>query len=248
MFSSFKSSSASASFSSSAAAGVGDGKVVSRFVLLRTKYEGKDKLRRKSHKSKDLAPHSGLVAALHSTAVSSTGTPMSSLVDPDVVYDFRFVQNSSATAVSSVWSGSNNLDPTASSEWSSISSLFLMYRMHSCRVTIVPSGALPGNATSNPTLGVSINLGEVSTTPTSINGAVSPPNGRVISLLPGMPHKDYQWTTGDVSSRFEFQVVGTSGTPYAGAYGQLQYYGFASSSAATFFILLEYIVQMRGRA
>jgi len=250
MFSSYvKVSSSSAASSSSAPSGPGEGKVVTRFVLLRTKYEGKDKSRRKSYKSKDLSSHAALVSGMHSAAPGSSSAVMASLVDPDVVYDFRFVSNTTATAASSVWAGSVNFDPTSTSEWSSVSSLFLMYRLHSCRVTVVPGGFLPTTpGSSNPSLGCAVNLGEINTTPSTVNLAITPPNGRVISLLPGMPHKDYQWTTGDVSNRFEFQIVGSPGTVYAGSWGQFQYYGFAPATTTTFFMMFEYIVQMRGRA
>jgi hypothetical protein len=231
---------------------VSDIKVHPTFRLKQTFYEGKDKARRKSHVVSDLRPHQALVAAVSSgsTAVSgsSMGSVMSSLVDPDVVYTFRFVNSSTVTASGGIWNGSVNLDPTATSEWSSVSNLFQQYRLRFARATIVPAPDTNGTGKSNPFVAAGIHLGEITTSPGTLSAAFAVPDGRIISLDPGMPHRDYQWSTGDISKRFEFQLVGAAGTPYAGAYGLFWYYGFANLTSSTFQVALEIEVDMRGRA
>jgi hypothetical protein len=245
---------AKASSSSSMASGsMGDVKVKPAVCLYRTRYEGKDKARKKAHVTGDMRPHLGLVVALKTPSAeftsSASSAMLASLVDPDLVYEFRLVSSGTATASTNIWFGSVNLDPTATSEWSSITSLFAMYRLRSARVTVVPAPDTGATGKSNPYIAASINLGEIGTNPGSLNAAMANPNGRMISLTPGMPHRDYQWFTGNISSRFQFQETsGGSLDPYAGAYGQFEYYGFSNGASSTFQYALELEVELRGRS
>jgi hypothetical protein len=249
MFSFTKASSSSSMVSGS----MSDVKVKPAVCLCRTRYEGKDKARKKAHAPEDLRLHLGLVAALRTPAAelgsSASSAVMASLVDPDLVYVFRLISSGTATASTNIWFGSVNLDPTATSEWSSITSLFNMYRLRSARVTVVPAPDTGATGKSNPYIAASINLGEISTNPGSLNAAMVNPNGRMISLIPGMPHRDYQWYTGNIASRFQFQETsGGSLDPYAGAYGQFEYYGFSNGASSTFQYALELEVELRGRS
>jgi hypothetical protein len=230
---------------------VAEVKVHPAACLKRTAYVGDDKARRKAHKGNDLRSHQALISATRKpreSLDSSSSMVYASLVDPDVIYTFRFVSSNTVTAVTNIWNGSANLDPTGSSEWASISALFGQYRLRSARATVVPAPDTAATGKSNPYIAAGINLGEISTSPGTLNAAMAVPDGRVITMIPAMPHRDYQWTTGDMSSYFQFQLVGTTGTPYAGAYGLFWYYGFANGTSSTFQVVYEYEVDMRGRA
>jgi hypothetical protein len=175
---------------------------------------------------------------------------MPSLIDPKQIYTFRLTNTGTASSSTGLWQGFFNIDPTTSSEWSSISALFAQYRIAGVKWTIVPMAQdiTSGTAVSRPALMCSIDIGIINTSPANLASVADNPNARYISLLPGMPHESYQWSVAGLQNEFMWATVSSGPAPYAGSYGEVQFYGNSYGSNDNFSWMLEYEVQLRARS
>jgi hypothetical protein len=174
---------------------------------------------------------------------------MASLVSPTQEYEFRTVNSGSITASSGIWAGAPKFDPTVQAEWSSFSAIFDEYKVIGAKITFIPYFSSSGSTelgTVGPFVVCGANLGSFGTNPTSVANCMECANARVIYLSPGGPHAQYAVTA--LTPHLEYQTMGSSGTPYAGAYGQFSVYGsdfFSSTNIISYTI--ELFVKLRAR-
>jgi hypothetical protein len=186
-----------------------------------------------------------------SSSASSSDSSMSvysSLVDPMQIYTFRTYTIGTVTASVNTWAGYVNFDPTASGEWSSISSLFGEYRLSGIRMTLVPTTQnSSGGNSSAPSIIGAVDMGLVGTPPSAAGNVADNPNARYISMQVGMPHTNYQWVTTGMERYMSWQIMGSGQTPYAGAYGSFIFWGKSVGASDTFVYYLESFCQVRAR-
>jgi hypothetical protein len=182
--------------------------------------------------------------------LSSTMTSLfASLVSPTQEYEFRTVNSGTITAGSGIWAGAPKFDPTTQAEWSSFSNLFDEYKLIGAKITFMPYFNSSGSTelgTPGPYVVCAANLGSFGTNPTSVANCMETANARVIYLSPGGPHSQY--VVECKTPHLEYQIMGSGGTPYAGAYGQFSVYGsdFYSSSNMIAYVI-ELFVKLRAR-
>jgi len=195
--------------------------------------------------SRVVVPKRALSAAQGESDLSGA---YSFLVDPKLIYEFRLVQLQTLTAAVNVLAGYVNVDPTASDEWSSMSGLFSVYRVKTARLTICPINSGSTSTTNGrPWLIVATEVGLNSVTPNNGQKAMDAPNSRIISLMPGMPHENYQWQFTKGTLPLSWQALTGSLEPYAGAWGQFSFYGQTAGASDTVQTAVEIVVEMSGR-
>jgi len=173
-----------------------------------------------------------------------------SLVSSLQEYEFRMVNSGSITASSGIWAGAVKFDPTVTAEWSSLNSIFDEYKVVGAKITMIPYFNSSGSTelgTSGPFVILNAGLGLFGTNPTSVANAMEVPNAKVVYLSPGGPHDQYTLST--KVTGLQWQTMGSSGTPYAGAYGQFGLYGsdFYSSTNIISYVF-ELNVMLRARS
>jgi len=192
-----------------------------------------------------------------SSSSSEIMSVFGSLVDPQVTYTFRLILPRTASTSSGIWNFAQNLDPTGSSEWSTLDNLFDEYKLKRVVVQFVPmftpgtnSGGALANSVTAPYLATSINLGSISSNPGSISAALSPPNGRIISLAPGQPASSYVLDSGNIEHTFLWLQIGGTNEPYTGWYGQVEGYGadYQTSNTAVLNYIMYFEVLLRARS
>lgn len=188
-----------------------------------------------------------LVKARRSRSSEADSLP-ASLIDPKTIYRFRLVNTGTLSSSAGTWLGYFNLDPTAVTEWSSISALFNEYRLDAAKVTFVPMIVNSLNpAFSAPRLMVNIDLGVIGSSPANIGVVAENPNSKYLGLCPGMPYDNYSIEVKGLSNDFNWQIASASGTPYAGWYGECQFAGTSANTADSVAYMLELVVQVRSR-
>jgi len=202
---------------------------------------------RHAHLTSDSKQEEGDGVVLSSPSLSL----MAGLVNPLQEYTFRMVNSGSITASSGIWAGAPKFDPTTQAEWSSFDSLFNEYKVVWARITFLPFTISPlssgGNGATGPFVICAANLGAFGTNPTSVANCMEPSNAKVINLSPGAPHSQYVHYT--AVTDLEFQVIGSAGTPYAGAYGQFSIYGSdVGMTTSIISYVLELGVTLRARS
>jgi len=197
-------------------------------------------------------------ASVRSSSSSSSSSSLSSsssdaaiysyLIDPKVVYTFRLVNLYTITASVNVIAGYQNLDPTGLNEWGSLTNLFSVYRVKGARLTIVPTNSGSTSTTNGrPWLIVSPEVGQQSVTPSNGQAAMDGAASRMISLLPGMPHKDYQFDFPNGILPVSWQLMASSQYPYAGSWGEFAYYGQTAGASDSYQTVIEMIIECSGR-
>jgi len=219
------------------------------------------KLRKPEQKGRDDAVVRSRSGRSHLTdpkdGSSFVGTPASSnsssvyaeLVNPNLVYTFRVVQFNTITASVNVITGYQNIDPTTGNEWSSIAALFSVFRVVAAKLTVIPTNSGSTSVTNGrPWLAVSPEVGLSSTAGASGQAVMDGPGARIISLLPGMNHKDYQFDFPHGTLPLMWQAIGGSGQePWAGGWGEFQFYGQTAGASDSYQTAIEIFVEVSGR-
>jgi len=205
---------------------------------------------RKFHGSSDAKADPRVTVLEDESDESMMSTLASSLVSPNQEYEFRMVNSGSITASSGVWAGAVKFDPTSAAEWSSFDALFNEYKVVGAKITFIPYFASSGSTelgTVGPFIGLGVNLGAFGTNPTSLPNCMECSNSKIVYLMSGGPHDQYVMHT--KVNDLQWQVIGSAGTPYAGAYGQFSVYGgdFYSSTNIISYVF-ELFVRMRARS
>jgi len=156
---------------------------------------------------------------------------------------------STLSAGTNTLAGYYNLDPTLGNEWSSLATLFSVYRVKGARLTINPGNSGSTSATnSRPWVIVSPEVGTSSSTPSNPQNCLDGPYARMISLLPGMPHKDYQFDFPHGVLPLLWQSIASSGQePWAGGWGEFAIYGQTAGASDQYQTALELFVEFSGR-
>jgi hypothetical protein len=183
-----------------------------------------------------------------SEALSSSIDLASTLVDPNVVYTFRLVAWSNmASSIGGVVSGFSNFDPTGNAEFTALKGLFGLVRLKESRFTITMFNPhSDGYATGQirAPIFISCDGGKNSTTPTSVQSVIDCPRSKMISTGDTGTHT-LVYKAKDVPFA---DVAAPAPGPYAGCYGEWQWYASgltASITYATF--MIEYVIEMTAR-
>jgi len=229
-----------------------DVKVAVRPPHLQRNYRSTRQKKKEDHAAIDkVLPPKRAVSTQSSSQLSdeSASSMYSYLIDPKVVYKFRIIQFNTLTASANVIATYFNLDPTSMDEWSSFSPLFSVFRVIGARLTVNPCNTGSTSTTNGrPWLVVCPEVGLSSTAPASGQKCFDGPLARLISPLPGMPHKDYQFTFPQGVLPMMWQAIGGSGQePWAGGWGQFSVYGQTAGASDTYQTAIEIFVELSGR-
>jgi hypothetical protein len=172
-----------------------------------------------------------------------------SMTNPNVVYPFRLVAMGSFTSsIGGAIAGYVNFDPSVSSEWTALTTLFDQVRGVRNKITIANIDPHADGYATGPTKNpyyIACDQGKNSSTPTSALQVMDCPDARTFhSASTRVAEMDYKYP-----KSMNWAPIATPATaPDIGCYGEWQIYGGGFTGSTQYLVyVVEFFVEFRSR-